>query len=41
MCRNAEASNLPAGTKVNFEVRDFFALAPAAEERYDLIYDYT
>ena len=40
-CSNAAASNLPVGTKVNFEARNFFTLAPAPEERYDLIYDYT
>ena len=38
---NTASSNLPAGTKVNFEARDFFALAPTPDERYDLIYDYT
>ncbi|KAH9830457.1 S-adenosyl-L-methionine-dependent methyltransferase [Rhodofomes roseus] len=38
---HAAASDLPVGTKVNFEARDFFALAPSPEERYDLIYDYT
>ncbi|PCH34336.1 thiol methyltransferase 1 [Wolfiporia cocos MD-104 SS10] len=37
----AESSQLSERTKVKFGVRNFFALSPSPDERYDLIYDYT
>ncbi|KZT02033.1 thiol methyltransferase 1 [Laetiporus sulphureus 93-53] len=33
----AESSSIPAGTKISFQINDFFTL----EDQFDLIYDYT